>query len=761
MPIPVPFPNFARQTHIRTIRMKRIILWASALFFALTGAAPAAAQQGEKLTLEDITAGKYNPAYIYGVNPLADGESYSQLSDDGSRIIRRSFKDGKELGVIFDAKTARGPVKLDRIDGYVMSPDERRILLRTQTKAIYRRSYTAVYYLYDVQNRKFEALSEGGPQQMPLFSPDGNLVAFVREGNLYLVKLLFGNAESQVTKDGEFNKVINGLPDWVNEEEFSTNRSFDFSADSKMLAWVRYDESAVPVYAIQEYKGAYPTREEYDAYPGEYRYKYPVAGAKNSSVSVMTFDIKDRVTRTLKLPLDSDGYVPRIKFTSDPTKLAVVTLNRRQSRMDIYMANPRSTECKLAVREDNPKYVTDQAYASLIFEGDHFGYISDRSGYKHIYWYNLTGQLDRQVTKGNYDVSAFYGYDAASGRFYYAAHKDSPLRQAVYSTDRSGKERRLTPEEGTATGIFSKGQMKYFLAVHSTAQQAPVTTLRESGSGRALTTLVDNKALTAQVNSLAGERSFFTFTTPEGTQLNGWMVKPQHFDAAKRYPVIMYQYSGPGSQEVKDAWGMGFYPGAVLESYLTQQGFIVACVDGRGTGARGADFEKCTYLHLGQLESKDQVYAAQWLGQQSYVDKARIGIWGWSFGGFNTLMSMSEGDPVFRCGVAVAAPSSWKYYDTVYTERYMRTPQENPTGYADCPISRADKLSGDLLLIHGTADDNVHFRNFTEVSEAYVQAGKLFRQQVYTNRNHFIQGGQSRLHLFRTLTSFFQEKLKP
>ncbi len=740
--------------------MKRFLLFVASLFMggtAFTGS-QLLAQANQQLTLEDITGGKYNPQYVYGVNPMKDGESYTQLSNDNKRIIRRSFKTGKEIGVLFDADNARGPKKLNAIDGYIMSPDERRILLRTQTKAIYRRSYTAVYYIYDVENKKFEALSEGGPQQMPLFSPDGNVIAFVRDNNLFLVKLLFGNAESQVTKDGKFNEVINGLPDWVNEEEFSTNRSFDFSSDSQMLAWIRYDESKVPIYSIQEFKGAYPTRSEYDEYPGSYNYKYPVAGAKNSDVSVMTFDIKNRVTRALKLPLDSDGYIPRIQFTADASKLAVVTLNRHQDHMNIYMANPRSTECKLVVQEQNNKYVTESAYGSLKFYGDHFAYISDRSGYKHIYWYNINGKLERQVTKGNYDVSAFYGYDAKSGRFYYASHQESPLRTAVYAMDKSGKEHKLSQQQGSNTATFSTS-MKYFLNIYSSATQPPVTTLCDATNGKVISTMVDNAELKKTVTPLLGKKEFFSFKTADGVELNGWMIKPQNFDAKKQYPVIMYQYSGPGSQEVTDSWNMGFYPGGVWESYMAQQGFIFACVDGRGTGARGADFEKCTYLRLGEKESHDQVEAAIYLGNLPYVDKSRIAIWGWSFGGFNTLMSMSEGRPVFRAGVAVAAPSNWKYYDTVYTERYMRTPKENADGYAVNPIQRAGNLSGDLLLIHGTADDNVHFRNFTEVSEAYVQAGKMFRQQVYTNRNHNIFGGNTRLHLFRTISNYFVEKL--
>ena len=639
-----------------------------------------------------------------------------------------------------------------------MSPDEHRILIQTETKGIYRRSYTAVYYIYDVRNNTLEPLSEGGPQQVPLFSPDGNVIAFARGNNLFLVKLLFGNAEVQVTKDGKFNEVINGLPDWVNEEEFTTNRSFDFSADSKVLAWVRYDESQVPIYSMQEFKGLYPARSEFDAYPGTYDYKYPVAGQKNSEVKVMTFDIKNRVTRTLDVPLDKDGYIPRIKFTSDPTKLAVITLNRHQSQMDVYMANPLSKVCKLVLREKNEKYVRETAYTQMKFYDGHFSLLSERSGFQHLYWYNLGGQLEAQITKGNFEVTDFYGYDARTGSFYFASTQESPLRRAVYKADKQGRVKKLSSSVGTNSAKFSK-TMKYYMNVYSSAQQPPVTSLCDN-NGKTITTLIDNADLKAKVEKVVGKKEFFQFTTSEGVQLNGWMVKPRDFDASKKYPVVMYQYSGPGSQEVTDSWNLGFYGAGIFESYLTEQGFICACVDGRGTGARGADFEKCTYLQLGLRESQDQVETAIYLGSLPYVDKANIGIWGWSFGGFNTLMSMSEGRPVFKAGVAVAAPSNWKYYDTVYTERYMRTPNENAAGYAINPMERAANLSGSLLLIHGTADDNVHFRNVAEMSEALVQANKQFEMQIYTNRNHSIYGGNTRYHLLTRMCDFFKRNLK-
>lgn len=736
--------------------MKKFFMIAACFLFLFKGEV-AHAQEG-KIKLQDVTNGVYWPKQIDGVNPMNDGESYTQLSPDHKRIVRHSFKTGKEIATVFDVETARGSKKLPRIDGYIMSPDEHRILIQTETKGIYRRSYTAVYYIYDVRNNTLEPLSEGGPQQVPLFSPDGNVIAFARGNNLFLVKLLFGNAEVQVTKDGKFNEVINGLPDWVNEEEFTTNRSFDFSADSKVLAWVRYDESQVPIYSMQEFKGLYPARSEFDAYPGTYDYKYPVAGQKNSEVKVMTFDIKNRVTRTLDVPLDKDGYIPRIKFTSDPTKLAVITLNRHQSQMDVYMANPLSKVCKLVLREKNEKYVRETAYTQMKFYDGHFSLLSERSGFQHLYWYNLGGQLEAQITKGNFEVTDFYGYDARTGSFYYASTQESPLRRAVYKADKQGRVKKLSSSVGTNSAKFSK-TMKYYMNVYSSVQQPPVTSLCDN-NGKTITTLIDNADLKAKVEKVVGKKEFFQFTTSEGVQLNGWMVKPRDFDASKKYPVVMYQYSGPGSQEVTDSWNLGFYGAGIFESYLTEQGFICACVDGRGTGARGADFEKCTYLQLGLRESQDQVETAIYLGSLPYVDKANIGIWGWSFGGFNTLMSMSEGRPVFKAGVAVAAPSNWKYYDTVYTERYMRTPNENAAGYAINPMERAANLSGSLLLIHGTADDNVHFRNVAEMSEALVQANKQFEMQIYTNRNHSIYGGNTRYHLLTRMCDFFKRNLK-
>lgn len=733
--------------------MKRVITLVLLLCMIFTA-------KSEGLTLKELTGGFYSARGISGVTPLLDGESYSQLSRDGKQIIRHSFKTGEETEVLFDVNNIRNRIRLDRIDGYQMSPDEKNILLRTKTKGIYRHSSTAEYYIYNVKNRTLSILSEGGPQEQPLWSRDGTMIAFVREGNLFLVKLLFNNSESQITKDGEFNKIINGKPDWVNEEEFSFARAFDFNADNTMLAWIRYDETEVPMFSFPWYKGLNPEMSEYAGYPGSYDYKYPIAGAKNSVVSVHTFDIKSRAIRQIQLPIPADSYVPRIFFTDEAEKLLVLTLNRHQNQLDIYLANPRSTECRVIVREQAECYVTEEALKNFEVTPNGFVLMSERSGYKHLYHYDLNGTLRKQLTNGNFDVTSFYGYDTKTGITYFASNQESPLRKSIYKRDAKGKVTRLSSSAtGTNSAIFSR-DFRYYMNTWSDINTPHITTLCDA-SGKTLKTLEDNAALRQKLAGLKlGERKFFTLTTSEGIQLNGFMVLPADFNPSVKYPVVMHQYSGPGSQQVVDSWNAGNMGGCLYEQYLAQEGFICVCVDGRGTGGRGRDFEQCTYLKLGQLESRDQVEAAIWLGNQTYVDKSRIAIWGWSFGGFNTLMSMSEGRPVFAAGVAVAAPTSWRYYDTVYTERFMRTPNENGVGYDDSPISRASKLSGSLLLIHGLADDNVHFRNAAEYTEALVQADKDFCELVYTNRNHSIYGGNTRNHLFRQITQHFKEMLR-
>ena len=732
-------------------RMTRKMLAAAA--FSLT-AIVAFAQQ---ITLDDVVDYKYSPASVRGVKPMADGESYSCVGEGGRSIEKRSFKTGETLEVLFDASTARG-ASIRAVEGYIISPDEKNILIETNRTRIYRRSATSTYYIYNVKNKTLAPLSTNGPQECPKFSPDGNQIAFVRDNNIFLVKLLFNNAESQITKDGERNKVINGKPDWVYEEEFSFNCAFDFSADSEMLAWIRFDESNVKTFSFPWYRGSNPSMDEYALYPGSYEYKYPKAGEENAKVSVLTYDIKSRVTRTMQVPLDADGYIPRIQFTGEKDKLMVLTLNRHQDRLDFYAVNARSTTAQLILREENKRYVDEAAYADTDFSRDQFVLLSERDGYQHMYLYTIGGQLVRQLTSGEYEVTDYYGADATGKNFYYASNEGSPLEKYIYKVDASGKKTKLSTEKGYNEAVFSNG-CQYYLNTYSNLTTPPVYTLCNA-AGKTLQTVEDNGQLKEMLAALPlGTPEIISVNTADGIQLNGWMVKPKNFDASKKYPVLMYQYGGPGYQMVFNSFDNGFMGGLIWEQRLAQKGYIVVCVDGRGTGGRGDEFKKCTYMKLGDLESHDQVETALWLSKLPYVDKSRIAIWGWSFGGFNTLMSMCEGREVFNCGVAVAPVTDWRFYDTVYTERFMRTPQENPKGYDCSPLHRYEKIKGNLLLVHGMADDNVHFQNSAELAEALVQLGYQFDMQVYTNRNHSIYGGNTRRHLVTRIENFLDAHL--
>lgn len=734
--------------------MKRLFLTITALLMFV-----ATMSAGGKLTLPDITSGKFAAKTVNGINPIEGTDTYARISQDGERVVCCSFKTGKELSVLFDVKNTMG-CKIDGFDDYVLSPDGKRMLIQTKTERIYRRSFKADFYIYNIESRRLDRLSDGDKQQIPTWSPDGQQVAFVRGGNIFLVKLLYDNAEIQVTKDGKFNEVINGLPDWVNEEEFGFNSALTFNADGTMICWIRYDESKVKTYSLEMYKGMKPAKEEYAAYPGSYSYKYPKAGEDNSTVSAWSYDIKSHKINRLQVPLDADGYMPRIKPTNDPMRIVVYTMNRHQDDLCLYSVNPRSTVAQLIIKEHVDKYVREEAMEGVKFVGDKILLPSDRSGYTKLYIYNMNGQLQRTIGDGNYDITSVYGYDPKTGDVYYQAAALGATDRQVYVTHKNGKTVRLTDREGWNTAFFS-GDFQYFVNTWSDYNTPYVFTTR-TREGKLINTIEDNKAVKQLVSDYGFcKREPFSFTTSEGVVLNGWMVKPKDFDANKKYPVIMHQYSGPGSQQVTNSWSAGSMgQGGAFDSYLAQEGFIVVSVDGRGTGGRGSEFEKCTYLNLGNLESKDQVETALYVGSLPYVDKDRIGIWGWSYGGFNTLMSMSEGRGVFRAGVAIAPPTNWKYYDSVYTERYMRTPKENPDGYATNPIERAPKLHGALLICHGTADDNVHPQNTYEYSEALVQADKDFRELFYTNRNHGIFGGNTRNHLLRQVAQFFKTELK-
>lgn len=713
----------------------------------LVSAGTAGAQTGDKsVSLKEITDGMFRQKTAVGeMRSLPDGEHYTAMNAEQNMIVKYSYRTGKAVDTLFNATTAR-ECEFTKFDGYTISSTGHHILVWRETEPIYRRSYKAAVYDYDVRRNYIKPITDSKEKVMiPTFSPDGRMCAFVKDNNIWIRKFDF-DTEVQVTKDGALNKILNGTTDWVYEEEFAVTNLMAWSPDSEYLAYVRTDETEVPEYSMQVYGEG--------LYPSYYNFKYPKAGQKNSTVSVKAYSVQTRDTKHLDVPMDEDSYIPRITFTQNASQLAVMTLNRHQNIFNMYYVNPKSGVSRLILREENECYVDSEWLSSIHFLSNGFTYVSEQDGYAHIYLYSPTGVLQKQITQGNWDVTRLIGYDEATKNTYYESAEESPLRRAVYKIDAKGVKTRLTPEEGTNSAAFS-ANYAYFVNRYSNANTPMRITVNETKSRKVLRTLQDNAELRERLAQYRfGKKEFFTLTTKSGFELNAWMVKPANFDESKKYPVMMTQYSGPNSQQVLDSYSFDW------EQYLAANGIIVVCVDGRGTGARGEAFRKCTYLRMGEKESQDQVEAAQALGQYPYVDAGRMAIWGWSFGGYNTLMALSVGHGTFKVGIAVAPPTDWKYYDTVYTERYMRTPQENFDGYAaTSPLKKVKDLEGKLLLIHGTADDNVHFMQSMEYAEALVQAGKQFDMHVYKDRNHGISGGNTRYHLYTKMSNYLFENL--
>ena len=713
----------------------------------LVSAGTAGAQTGDKsVNLKEITDGMFRQKTAVGeMRSLPDGEHYTAMNAERNMIIKYSYRTGKAVDTLFNATTAR-KCEFAKFDGYTISSTGHHILVWRETEPIYRRSYKAAVYDYDVRRNYVKPITDSKEKVMiPTFSPDGRMCAFVKDNNIWIRKFDF-DTEVQVTKDGALNKILNGTTDWVYEEEFAVTNLMAWSPDSEYLAYVRTDETEVPEYSMQVYGEG--------LYPSYYNFKYPKAGQKNSTVSVKAYSVQTRDTKHLDVPMDEDGYIPRITFTQNASQLAVMTLNRHQNIFNMYYVNPKSGVSRLILREENEYYVDSEWLSSIHFLSNGFTYVSEQDGYAHIYLYSPTGVLQKQITQGNWDVTRLIGYDEATKNTYYESAEESPLRRAVYKIDAKGVKTRLTPEEGTNSAAFS-ANYAYFVNRYSNANTPMKITVNETKSRKVLRTLQDNAELRERLAQYRfGKKEFFTLTTKSGFELNAWMVKPANFDESKKYPVMITQYSGPNSQQVLDSYSFDW------EQYLAANGIIVVCVDGRGTGARGEAFRKCTYLRMGEKESQDQVEAAQALGQYPYIDAGRMAIWGWSFGGYNTLMALSVGHGTFKVGIAVAPPTDWKYYDTVYTERYMRTPQENFDGYAaTSPLKKVKNLEGKLLLIHGTADDNVHFMQSMEYAEALVQAGKQFDMHVYKDRNHGISGGNTRYHLYTKMSNYLFENL--
>ena len=705
------------------------------------------AQTGSKrVDLKEITDGKFRQVTAIGeMRSLPDGEHYTAMNEDKSMIIKYAYRTGQPVDTLFNARKARECTFTD-FDGYTISSTGHHILVWRDTEPIYRRSFKAMVYDYDVRRNYVKPISDGeGKQMIPTFSPDGRMCAYVRDNNIWIRKFDY-DTEVQVTKDGEVNKILNGITDWVYEEEFAVTNLMAWSPDSEILAFVRSDESEVPRYSMQVYGDG--------LYPGYYDYKYPKAGERNSTVTVRAYNVATKDTKALRVPMEEEHYIPRITFTTHAEQLAVMVLNRQQNVFNMYYANPKSGVFRLILREENKCYVDSEWLSSIHFTGNGFTYVSEQDGYAHLYLYSPTGVMQRQVTKGNWDVTRFLGIDEATKACYYESAEESPLRRSVYKIDAKGVKTKLSTAVGTNQASFS-ANYAYFVNRYSNANTPVRITVNETRTKKELRVLQDNAALRDRLSGYAfAKKEFLTIHTASGYDLNAWMVKPVDFDPSKRYPVMMTQYSGPNSQQVLDQYGFDW------EQYLASKGIIVVCVDGRGTGARGEAFRKCTYMRMGELESKDQVEAARALGEFDYIDKDRIAIWGWSFGGYNTLMALSVGDGTFKVGIAVAPPTDWKYYDTVYTERFMRTPQENFEGYAaTSPLRRVKDLKGKLLLVHGTADDNVHFMQTMEYAEALVQANKQFDMHIYKDRNHSIYGGNTRYHLYTKMSNYLFENL--
>lgn len=702
--------------------------------------------------LYDITDGKFTPARFEAPRSMKDGEFFTRRVADKA-VVKYSYKTGATSDTLFSLSRIKN-CPLKSIAGYELSPNEAKILVYTNVKKIYRRTFTADYYVYDIKRNELEPLSEGGAQQVPLFSPDSRYIAFARGNNLFMKKLDF-NTEIPITKDGEAGKIINGTPDWVYEEEFEATRHFMWSPDSKLLAYLKFDESQMPEFSFQLYKNA-SDPDQIQLYPEYKKFKYPKAGENNSKVKVCVYDDFNKTTRFVKLPDgEADFYIPRIRWTNSAEQLVVFKLNRNQNVLDMFVANPGSGIAKLILRQQDKYYVNYELIDYVQFSADnqYFYMVSEQDGYSHIYQYRMNGTLYKQITKGKWDVTDFYGYDESRKVFYYQSAEVSPMQRDIYSINGKDKKIRLSDGKGTHSATFNASMTMYVDFVSSLSN--PGVAFLCNVSGNKLRELENNMQIKKEFDALKlPQKEFFSFNTSENVKLNGWMIKPLNLDATKKYPVLQVQYSGPNSQEVLDKWDIGW------EYYLAEKGYVVVCVDGRGTGARGAEFRKCTYMQLGKLEARDQVETAKYLSGLSYVDKSRIGIWGWSYGGSMTLWSMSTGEKVFKAGIAVAPVTDWRLYNTAYTERFMRRPQENFAGYDNTSaLNMAKNLNGRLLIIHGSADDNVHMQNTMLYVDKLIEADKQFEMQIYPDKNHSILGKQTRRHLYTRMSEFLFNNL--
>lgn len=726
--------------------MKRTTLFSPfpVLILFLAFAAITFAQPTKQITLEDIWAkGTFAPRGLQSIQSMKDGEHYCVLTRSG--IERYAYKTGDKVD---DVCTFSG-LSLPPVEDYEFSADEQKILLSSGFEPIYRHSGVSDYYIYNVADGKAKKISGAGKQRLTTLSPDGTKVAFVRDNNLFYIDLAT-DKEYQITTDGRMNHIINGTTDWVYEEEFSITKGFYWSPDSKRIAYYRFDESKVREFTMQTWGGLYPDN---------YNYKYPKAGEDNSVVDIYIYNLETSKSMRLNTGSENDQYLPRMQWTNDANTLAFMRMNRLQNHMELLLANATSGKITTLYTEDDKAYVEVPDTWKFLDDGKSFLITSERDGYNHIYLYGMDGQLIRQITTGNFDVVNICGIDEKNQKIYYRSHESSPINTDLYVIDFKAKKKVCLNNGGrlgTYQANFSTG-CKYYISTFSDANTAPIYTLHDA-KGKEIKVLQDNAALQQRLAQYGREKKEFgTLTTSEGVELNYYIIKPANFDENKQYPLFFYVYGGPGNQQVTNSYGWSDYNWFRM---LAQKGYVVACFDGRGTGGRGAEFKKCTYRNLGHYECIDAIEAAKWFGKKPWIDENRIGIFGWSFGGYLSSLCILKGNDVFKSAIAVAPVTTWRYYDNIYTERFLQRPQDNPDGYDNnSPINFADRLKGNYLLVHGTGDDNVHFQNALDLVTALEKADKQFEMRVYPNKNHSIYGGNTRLNLYKLMTDFIERKL--
>lgn len=712
-------------------------------------------QERKRLEMEDIFRGMtFSQNSVYGVNWMKDRDYYSSLvrGNDNNFVIKYSISTGQAVDTLVDGRILASLHQGGnfRFSDYELSADEKKVLLTTETERIYRRSSKSNYYIYDIEKAELKPLAAGAKQSYASFSPDASKVAFFRENNLFYTDLKTGE-EVAITKDGKWNHLIHGAADWVYEEEFSFAKAFEWSPDSKKIAFISFDESNVKEFNMQMWGPLYPK---------DYKFKYPKAGEDNSHVLVSIFHLDGANTTSVDIGKEKDQYIPRISWTQNPDLLSVIRMNRLQNKLEILHADAKTGQSRVILTEESGTYVDLDFNDDLRYlaNGKQFLYTSERDGFKHLYLYDISGKLIRQITSGNWEIGSIAAVDEKKSLIYYTSTEVSSLERHLYVIGMNGKgKKRLSMEAGSHNANFN-ANVQFFINYHSSSDSPLKVTLHEAPSGKLLRVLEDNQRLRDNLSSFAlGKKEFTTVKAANGEDLNAYLIKPADFDPSKKYPVLMYVYGGPGSQQVLNRWGgsrdLWFH-------YLAQEGFIVACVDNRGTGGKGRDFKHVTYKNLGKYETEDQIAAAKYLAGLDYIDSERIGIWGWSYGGYMSSLAIMLGNEVFKAAIAVAPVTTWRYYDTIYTERYLQTPQLNAAGYDDnSPLTHVKKLKGKYLLIHGTADDNVHFQNAVALQDALIEANKQFESFYYPNKNHGIYGGNTTMHLYTMMTNFLINNL--